>query len=278
MRRCRLAFEPDFPSSLTRFDLTNFRRDVYDSFSVTFHQTFGRDYSWMANYTRSRALSNSVIDVSVDQRLQVINNFGRLSWDAPDRVLSWGYLPAWSRNWAFSYLLDLRTGFPFSIVRDTGQIVGTVNSWRFPVNVRLNVHLERKFRLGQVPFRLARGNEQRDQLDERHRREQQYRFSQLPAVLREGRTARCIPAPLAKAGRVKLIIGAVRMRRTGRLSPTERTPAGNSSCSFPPKPKELHGLQLFAWTSKSTSVRSCFGRSWFMRTSAPCHFHGRNHG
>ena len=72
----------------------------------------------MANYTRSRALSNAVIDVSVDQRLQVINNFGRLSWDAPDRVLSWGYLPAWSRNWAFSYLLDLRTGFPFSIVRE----------------------------------------------------------------------------------------------------------------------------------------------------------------
>ncbi len=151
------VLEPDTPSSLTRFDLTNFRRDVYDSFSVTFHQTFGRDYSWMANYTRSRALSNAVIDVSVDQRLQVINNFGRLSWDAPDRVLSWGYLPAWSRNWAFSYLLDLRTGFPFSIVRDTGQIVGAVNSLRFPVNVRLNVHLERKFRLGRYRFALRGG-------------------------------------------------------------------------------------------------------------------------
>jgi hypothetical protein len=80
-----------------------------------------------------------------------------LSWDAPHRLLSWGYLPAWNRNWAIAYLLDVRTGFPFSIVKDTGEIVGSVNSRRFPINLGLNVHLERKFRLGRYRFALRAG-------------------------------------------------------------------------------------------------------------------------
>jgi hypothetical protein len=111
----------------------------------------------MANYMRSRALSNAVIDISVDQPLHVIENLGRLSWDVPHRVLSWGYLPGWSENWAIAYLLDLRSGFPFSVVRYTGEIVGGVNSRRFPVNFGLNLHLERKFRLGKYRFAVRAG-------------------------------------------------------------------------------------------------------------------------
>ena len=140
------------PSQVT-FDLSNDRRDVYDAVSITLHQTFGADYVWMANYTRSRALSNSVIDLSIDQRLRVQDNLGRLPWDAPHRFLSWGYLPAWNRNWAFAYMLDLRSGYPFSVVNDAGAVVGAANSWRFPMNLELNVHLERKFRLGK--YRVA---------------------------------------------------------------------------------------------------------------------------
>jgi hypothetical protein len=149
--------EPTDGAHVTEFALANLRRDAYDSFSVTVHHIFGRDYGWMANYTGSRSLSNSVIDISVDQRLHVTNNLGRLSWDAPHRLLSWGYLPAWSRNWAIAYLLDVRTGYPFSVVRDTGEIVGGVNSWRFPVNFGLNIHLERKFRLGRYRFAIRAG-------------------------------------------------------------------------------------------------------------------------
>jgi hypothetical protein len=139
------------------FNLTNLRRDTYDSASFTVQHTFGRDYGWMVNYIRSRALSNAVIDISVDQPLRVINNLGRLSWDAPHRVLSWGYLPTWSEKWAIAYLLDARTGFPFSVLRDTGAVVGDVNSRRFPVNFGLNVHLERKFRLGRYRFAIRAG-------------------------------------------------------------------------------------------------------------------------
>jgi hypothetical protein len=135
------------------YDLSNRRRDLYDAVSITLHQTFGNDYVWMANYTRSRALSNAVIDMSIEQRLRVQNNLGRLSWDVPHRLLSWGYLPAWSQNWAFAYLLDLRSGYPFSVVTDSGEIAGRTNAWRFPLHIELNVHLERKFHIGK--YRLA---------------------------------------------------------------------------------------------------------------------------
>lgn len=143
--------------SASVYELTNLRRDDYDSVSFTVSQTFGKDYVWMTNYTRSRALSNAVIDISVDQPLQVTNNLGVQSWDTPHRLLSWGYFPAWSPAWAIATLLDVRSGVPFSVVRDTGEVVGGVNSQRYPLNVALNLHLERKFHVGRYRFALRAG-------------------------------------------------------------------------------------------------------------------------
>jgi hypothetical protein len=142
---------------VTTYELANLRHDTYDSVAFTINQTFGKDYVWMMNYTRSRALSNAVMDISVDQPLHILNNLGRQSWDTPHRLLSWGYLPAWSPAWAFAYLLDIRTGIPFSVVRDTGEVVGVVNSRRYPANFALNVHLERRFHLGRHRFALRAG-------------------------------------------------------------------------------------------------------------------------
>jgi hypothetical protein len=124
---------------------------------VTVHHPFGKDFSWMANYTKSGTLSNAVVDISVDQRWQVENNLGRVSWDSPHRLLSWGYLPGWNPQWAFAYLLDVRTGFPFSVVRDSGAVVGPVNSYRYPTYFELNLHLERKFRVGRYRFAIRAG-------------------------------------------------------------------------------------------------------------------------
>jgi len=148
---------PYTAGSAAAFELTNLRRDVYDSASFTVQQTFGRDYGWMVNYMKSRSLSNAVIDLSIDQPLHVVNNLGRTMWDVPHRLLSWGYLPGWSKNWAIAYLLDLRSGYPFSVIRDTGEVVGMVNARRMPVNFGLNVHLERKFRLGRYRFAIRAG-------------------------------------------------------------------------------------------------------------------------
>ncbi|HYM11063.1 MAG TPA: hypothetical protein VEU62_10025, partial [Bryobacterales bacterium] len=135
------------------FNLVNLRRDVYDSGEITVHQSLGEQYEWMASYTRSRALSNAVVTFSIDQPLSVVNNVGPMPWDAPNRLVSWGYLPTPRKNWALAYLLDARTGFPYSVQNEDGGIVGAVNAHRYPNYFSLNLHLERRFRLRG--YRLA---------------------------------------------------------------------------------------------------------------------------
>ena len=127
------------------YRLENLRRDVFDSLELTVRQTFGQQYEWMASYTRSRALSNAVVDITVDDPLLVSSNVGRMPWDAPNRLVSWGLLPFFWHNWAVAYFLEARNGFPFSIVDDDGAIQGNLNALRFPFFFELNLHLERRF-------------------------------------------------------------------------------------------------------------------------------------
>ena len=125
--------------------LGNGRTDAYDSVEFTFRQNFRREYGWLASYTRSRAWSNAVVDLSADEPVIAGANAGRMPWDTPHRLLSWGYLPAKLKNWAVSYLMEYRTGFPFSVYDDVGNTVGSVNSWRYPDFFELNLHLEKRF-------------------------------------------------------------------------------------------------------------------------------------
>jgi hypothetical protein len=124
------------------YQLANARTDKYDSAEVTMHQTFGKGYEWMASYTRSRALSNTVADVTVDQPLLITNNAGPLPWDSPNRFLTWGYLPTPFRNWAIAYLFETRSGFPFSVQNQIGEVLGAVNSDRYRGYLNLNLHVE----------------------------------------------------------------------------------------------------------------------------------------
>ena len=142
------------------YRLANRRRDVFDSFEVTLRHTFHKQYEWMASYVRSRAFSNAVVDVNVDDPLLVTDNVGRMPWDAPNRLLSWGYLPLFRHNWAVAYLLEVRDGFPFSVTDDDGRVYGAVNSFRFPAFFELNLHVERRFffRKHRWAFRLGFNN------------------------------------------------------------------------------------------------------------------------
>jgi hypothetical protein len=127
------------------YELANYRRDRIDSAAVTVRRFFGSQYQWMGSYTRSRAMSNAVVDVNIDDPLIISQNIGPMPWDAPNRFMSWGYLPTWWNNWAVAYLFEYRTGYPFSIQDDSGKIVGDLNSYRFPQYVELNLHFERRF-------------------------------------------------------------------------------------------------------------------------------------
>ncbi|MEK7404160.1 MAG: TonB-dependent receptor [Acidobacteriota bacterium] len=142
------------------YRLANDRRDVFDSFEVTVRQTFRRQYGWLASYTRSRALSNGVVDINIDDPIIVSDNVGPMPWDSPNRFLSWGYLPLPWENWAAAYLLEWRTGFPFSVYSGEGKAIGGLNSRRFPQFFALNLHGERRFsfRGHRWEFRLGFNN------------------------------------------------------------------------------------------------------------------------
>jgi hypothetical protein len=42
-----------------------------------------------------------------------------------------------------AYLVDWRTGFPFSVHDEAGHVSGEPNSFRFPNYFELNLHIER---------------------------------------------------------------------------------------------------------------------------------------
>ena len=129
------------------YDLGNHRLDVYDSVEFTVRQPFRGQYEWMASYTRSRTLSNSVIDLSADDPFLVPENIGPMPWDTPNRLISWGYLPTFWKDWAVAYLAEARNGFPFSVVSEDASVIEPVNSRRFPFFFEVNLHVERRFSL-----------------------------------------------------------------------------------------------------------------------------------
>src|SRR5262249_44730471 len=111
---------------------------------------------WMVGYTRSSARSNTLMDVGPESYFfgnyflgnDPLRGSGPLSWDAPNRVVSWAYLPTPRPKWSIAYLLEYRTGVPFSAVNNAGAIVGPINSYRYPDYFSLNFDLERKVRAG----------------------------------------------------------------------------------------------------------------------------------
>ena len=142
------------PSPLVAdYVLSNDRRDEYDSIELGLRQPLKGRFEWMVSYTRSRAVSNAVMERTIDQPLSVTGNTGPLPWDAPNRLLSWGYLPAWGRSWALAYLLDWHSGLPFSIQDQFGQLSGTVDDHRFRQFFELNLFLERQ--LSVQGYRVA---------------------------------------------------------------------------------------------------------------------------
>ena len=139
------------------YQLTNLRRDDYDSVLISVHQTFSGQYEWSAAYTHSRAVSNAVVDVNITQPLQVLGNLVPMPWDAPNRVLAWAYLPLPRKNWAISVLADARSGYPFSVRDQTGTVIGPVDSYRYPLNFDLNIAIERMVTFHGYRFALRGG-------------------------------------------------------------------------------------------------------------------------
>jgi Carboxypeptidase regulatory-like domain len=131
------------------FILQNTRQDHYHSVQFTLRRNFGQYYLAGGSYARSSTRSNQVLDFNVDSPFLSPQQPGPFPWDAPNRFISWGYLPFFSlpiiHHLDLAYSAEARTGFPFDVYNDLQELVGPPGSRRFPTYFTLNLHLEKRF-------------------------------------------------------------------------------------------------------------------------------------
>jgi hypothetical protein len=139
------------------YHLRNWRDDRYDAVELTVHRTFKGKFEWVGGYTRSSARTDAAVDYSLENPIFARQEPGRLAWDTPNRFLTWGWAPVpksilppalsfITRDTDVAYLVEYRTGFPFSVVNEDGFLVGNPESRRLPSYFDINLHFERRFR------------------------------------------------------------------------------------------------------------------------------------
>ena len=127
------------------FLLQDHRKDRYRAATASVRHVFSEATEVYAAYTRSRARSDEVLNPALGSIFYAPQQGGPLAWDAPNRLLTWGWTPTHIWGVQLSYFLEYRTGYPFSAVNLQQQLVGPPNSLRFPDYASLNLGLEKKF-------------------------------------------------------------------------------------------------------------------------------------
>ncbi len=140
------------------YQLGNTRRDRYYALDISLRHTFAGRYEWFAGYTRSRSWTSAAVQYSLENPIFAPQMGGPLGWDAPNRFHTWGWLPLpnrglprllrfITRDTTAAYLMEYRTGFPFSVVDQQGVQVGPPGSMRYPYYFNINLQLERRFKV-----------------------------------------------------------------------------------------------------------------------------------
>ena len=137
--------QPSQPGGI--FLLQDHRKDRYRSATFTVRHVFSASAELFGAYTWSRAHSNEVLNPALGSIFYAPQQSGPLAWDAPNRLLTWGWVPTHIWSTQLSFFFEYRTGYPFSVVNLQQQLVGPPNSLRFPAYANLNLGLERKFGL-----------------------------------------------------------------------------------------------------------------------------------
>ncbi len=138
------------PASLAGdYLLSNARQDHYSSEEIDARRLFANGYTVYVSYTHSSARTNAVLNYLPTPSPLGPQQSGPLAWDTPNRVISWGWLPVpitmLEKRWDFVYLLDWRTGYPFTAVNAAEQVAGAAGGQRFPEYVNFSPGLEWKF-------------------------------------------------------------------------------------------------------------------------------------
>ena len=155
-----LVISPSGLPSSGLFTLQNGKRDTYDAATFTIRHTLRRQYPLLFSYTRSRTHSNAVLDSTIDMPFYSPQLPGRLPWDSPNRILSWGAVPFTLpilHALEFDYTFDWRTGYPYNIINLEQELVGLPGQVRFPDFVSLNLHVEKRFHLFGCEWALRAG-------------------------------------------------------------------------------------------------------------------------
>lgn len=134
------------------YQLTNARQDRYYSVELDARRTFSGGYTLFGSWTHSSATTNAALDYVPSMPILGVQQSGPLFWNTPNRVISWGWLPAWApklpsvhRNWDFVYTLNWQTGFPFDSVNANQDLAGAPGSHRFPDYLSVSPGLEWRF-------------------------------------------------------------------------------------------------------------------------------------
>jgi hypothetical protein len=145
------VLNPEATASGNLLSLANSGRDFYREFQITGRYQIGR-HTLNASYVRSKATGdlNDFNQFFGNNPQAVIraNARGPLAFDAPNRFLAWG---EFSAPWKVTLMpvLDIHTGFPYSLVNEAREFVGPRNNARFPRFDSFDLQVLREFR---VPF------------------------------------------------------------------------------------------------------------------------------
>jgi hypothetical protein len=148
-------FVLDPQATLGLLTLTNDGRSFYREFQLTGRYKVKRG-TLNASYVRSKAFGNlnDFNQFFGNDPVAVINpdEQGRLPFDAPNRFLAWGQ---WDAPFKFTVLpvLDVHTGFPYSLIDQTREFVGPRDSERFPRFASLDLQVTRPI---TIPIRSER--------------------------------------------------------------------------------------------------------------------------
>jgi hypothetical protein len=127
------------------FILETSRRDRYRGLTVTARHNWENGAYLFGSYTRSNSSTDQALDPFLGTLYFAPQQPAALSWDAPNRILSWGNVPTPIWGLQFNFFYEYRSGYPFNVINQQQFLVGPPNSLRFPVYSNLTVSLEKKF-------------------------------------------------------------------------------------------------------------------------------------
>jgi len=127
------ALDPVTTPNGSFLSLANRGRDFYREFQITSRYQIGR-HMLNASYVRSKATGDlndfNQFFGNDPQAVIQANARGPLSFDAPNRFLSWGeFIGPWKIT--LMPVLDIHTGFPYSVMNQSRDFVGPRNDQRF---------------------------------------------------------------------------------------------------------------------------------------------------